>query len=449
MFYSDTILARKGPLASIWLAAHWDRRLTKNQIMATDVSGSLNQVMSGSLPPMALRLSGQLLLGASKIYHRKAQYLLGDCTDALTRLRLAAVSAEEVDLPAEQAKAAPNIITNPVVKAASQQQVLMDDSFDLEGFLNAPLSQIAKTAETPAQLLKQQQPISAKPAISKDEPLSFGGAGNDLLDEFAGFMGGDDEIEIGRRQTGSSMANNNLISTPELPRLQEATFDDNDMQDDLRSLKNSLPMSPLRTPKKQADEGDQMEPLFSSPQSSVKRRRQQDPTARRKRRVTILIDANTELTNSQLQAQIRDTEALLRGDEERPKPSDAGQLNLNDLLSKPGALLLPVNTDLSGAFAATLSLSSPKRVSINTIDTLGSPLEAMDVDVPAAFGDDDNFDLPDIPSEPAVATDAAEPVEQEDTSSQWQQIILSNPAGSVLNHLAKVLLLSVLFIHTN
>ena len=436
-------------MASIWLAAHWDRRLTKNQIMATDVSGSLNQVMSGSLPPMALRLSGQLLLGASKIYHRKAQYLLGDCTDALTRLRLAAVSAEEVDLPAEQAKAAPKIITNPVVKAASQQQVLMDESFDLEGFLNAPLSQIAKTAETPAQLLKQQQPISAKPAISKDEPLSFGGAGNDLLDEFAGFMGGDDEIEIGRRQTGSSMANNNLISTPELPRLQEATFDDDDMQDDLRSLKNSLPMSPLRTPKKQADEGDQMEPLFSSPQSSVKRRRQQDPTARRKRRVTILIDANTELTNSQLQAQIRDTEALLRGDEERPKPSDAGQLNLNDLLSKPGALLLPVNTDLSGAFAATLSLSSPKRVSINTIDTLGSPLEAMDVDVPAAFGDDDNFDLPDIPSEPAVATDAVEPVEQEDTSSQWQQIILSNPAGSVLNHLAKVLLLLVLCFHTN
>jgi hypothetical protein len=29
MFYSQIILAKKGPLGKIWLAAHWDKKLTK------------------------------------------------------------------------------------------------------------------------------------------------------------------------------------------------------------------------------------------------------------------------------------------------------------------------------------------------------------------------------------------------------------------------------------
>ena len=37
---------------------------------------------------MALRLSGQLLLGASRIYWRKARYLLEDCGETLDRLKL-------------------------------------------------------------------------------------------------------------------------------------------------------------------------------------------------------------------------------------------------------------------------------------------------------------------------------------------------------------------------
>lgn len=38
MFYSQLVLAKKGPLGKVWLAAHWDRKLTKNQIMGTDIS---------------------------------------------------------------------------------------------------------------------------------------------------------------------------------------------------------------------------------------------------------------------------------------------------------------------------------------------------------------------------------------------------------------------------
>jgi cohesin complex subunit SCC1 len=41
MFYSQVILARKGPLGKIWLAAHWDKKLTKQNIFSCDISESV------------------------------------------------------------------------------------------------------------------------------------------------------------------------------------------------------------------------------------------------------------------------------------------------------------------------------------------------------------------------------------------------------------------------
>lgn len=41
MFYSENVLTRKGPLANIWLAAHWDRKLTKTQIVQTNIQTSV------------------------------------------------------------------------------------------------------------------------------------------------------------------------------------------------------------------------------------------------------------------------------------------------------------------------------------------------------------------------------------------------------------------------
>lgn len=38
--------------------------------------------------PMALRLSGQLLLGVVRIYNRKARYLLEDCNEALLKIKM-------------------------------------------------------------------------------------------------------------------------------------------------------------------------------------------------------------------------------------------------------------------------------------------------------------------------------------------------------------------------
>ena len=37
MFYAHFVLAKKGPLARIWLAAHWDKKLTKAHVFETNI----------------------------------------------------------------------------------------------------------------------------------------------------------------------------------------------------------------------------------------------------------------------------------------------------------------------------------------------------------------------------------------------------------------------------
>jgi cohesin complex subunit SCC1 len=89
MFYSQVILAKKGPLAKVWLAAHWgDKKLARPQIFATDISQSCTDIMNPSVP-LALRLSGHLLLGVVRIYSRKVRYVLHDCTEAMLKLQMA------------------------------------------------------------------------------------------------------------------------------------------------------------------------------------------------------------------------------------------------------------------------------------------------------------------------------------------------------------------------
>lgn len=70
MFYSNVMFVKKGPLAKVWLAAHLAKRLNKAQISQADIEQSCQSVLDPAMP-LALRLSGQLLLGIARIYARK------------------------------------------------------------------------------------------------------------------------------------------------------------------------------------------------------------------------------------------------------------------------------------------------------------------------------------------------------------------------------------------
>jgi hypothetical protein len=132
MFYSHSLLAKKGPLARVWLAAHWEKKLTRASIQQTDIKKAAgacsgengrarNRVAPAGAPfpgaarpsririvsniprapcphalsadeirkpaqPLALRLSGQLLLGITRIYHKKVTLLYEDGQSALKKL---------------------------------------------------------------------------------------------------------------------------------------------------------------------------------------------------------------------------------------------------------------------------------------------------------------------------------------------------------------------------
>ncbi|KAJ1703742.1 hypothetical protein LUZ63_003521 [Rhynchospora breviuscula] len=111
MFYSQFILAKKGPLGTIWIAAHLERKLRKNQVADTDIGVSVDSILFPEVP-IALRLSSHLLLGVVRIYSRKVNYLFHDCSEALLKIKQAFRSAA-VDLPPEESTAPYHSITLP------------------------------------------------------------------------------------------------------------------------------------------------------------------------------------------------------------------------------------------------------------------------------------------------------------------------------------------------
>jgi len=46
MFYAYFVLTKKGPLARVWLAAHWDKKLTKAHVFETNIETSVQTIMS-------------------------------------------------------------------------------------------------------------------------------------------------------------------------------------------------------------------------------------------------------------------------------------------------------------------------------------------------------------------------------------------------------------------
>ncbi|KAH8119289.1 Rec8 like protein-domain-containing protein [Phellopilus nigrolimitatus] len=119
MFYSEAILSRRGPLAKVWLAAHMERKLSKTQTLQTDIEESVGAIMGQEVEIMALRLSGQLLLGVVRIYSRKAKYLLDDCNEALLKIKMA-FRPGIVDMTEDQLAVNRNAIT------------LQDNNIDLD-----------------------------------------------------------------------------------------------------------------------------------------------------------------------------------------------------------------------------------------------------------------------------------------------------------------------------
>ncbi|KAJ4421233.1 sister chromatid cohesion protein 1 [Gnomoniopsis sp. IMI 355080] len=99
MFYSEELFQKTGPLARVWLSANLERKLSKQHILQSNLTESVEQIIMPTQAPMALRMTGQLLLGVVRIYSRKARYLLDDCNEALLKIKMAFRSSGNNDIP--------------------------------------------------------------------------------------------------------------------------------------------------------------------------------------------------------------------------------------------------------------------------------------------------------------------------------------------------------------
>ncbi|CAN4079122.1 unnamed protein product [Withania somnifera] len=128
MFYSQLLLSKKGPLGTIWIAAHCHKRLKKEQVQQTNITASVGKILLDEAPVVTYRILGHLLLGVVRIYSKKVEYLFQDCNHVLVKLadfstgkrptsKLSVVRIEGMRAPA-------HLITRPKKFAL--------DAFDLE-----------------------------------------------------------------------------------------------------------------------------------------------------------------------------------------------------------------------------------------------------------------------------------------------------------------------------
>lgn len=81
MFYAQFVLSKKGPLAKIWLAAHWEKKLSKAQIYETNVQDAVAEIMQPKVIRTEIEHHPQNLdLGQTFASHDRTSFA-GNCTN--------------------------------------------------------------------------------------------------------------------------------------------------------------------------------------------------------------------------------------------------------------------------------------------------------------------------------------------------------------------------------
>nr|KMM65523.1 kleisin [Coccidioides posadasii RMSCC 3488] len=213
MFYSETLLSKTGPLARVWLSANLERKLSKAHILQSDIESSVNAIVDQGQAPMALRLSGQLLLGVVRIYSRKTRYLLDDCNEALMKIKMAFRLTNNNDLPAT-VPLPPGGITLPDVLTESDlfmnldTSILFSQPLQLEQHDKRPMSSLGWSS----QLLPDSSSPEKARAVERPHLEDDTGLVLDLGEDEDIPLGHDTSIEIGREAPAARPVGEDLFS---------------------------------------------------------------------------------------------------------------------------------------------------------------------------------------------------------------------------------------------
>ena len=89
MFFVPDILVRKGPLSIVWLAAHYDKKLTKFQVMSSNIDDLINIITSSNIK-ISLRITCDLMIGLSKLIKIKSKFLYNESNRRTTAIHIMA-----------------------------------------------------------------------------------------------------------------------------------------------------------------------------------------------------------------------------------------------------------------------------------------------------------------------------------------------------------------------
>ncbi|KAJ1969819.1 sister chromatid cohesion protein 1 [Dispira parvispora] len=385
MFYAEAILSKKGPLAKVWLAAHWERKLSKNQFLQANIPSSVGVIMGDDHPPLALRLSGQLLLGVVRIYSRKAKYLLDDCDEALIKIKMA-FRPGVVDMPSEAAVASFNAITLPdsitefdillpdpelplpgaipdVEKGVGlyvsrPQDITLKDSFDVAArsialddgdFLGKAMMEEGEEGEEDELRFDFTEDLPMTPFPTGDEPgaLEHGEASMDVE------MGRDAMVETSFMPEGDSMRLGQQEPSALFPTEDSMADVSLGMKDQSMAMEEPLSFTQaLNLPEEpQVPEellGTPVTPLTAQPETpQVVFEQPIVPVARPSRKRKLVVDRNTELSSRFISAQIQDT----------------SDISVHDVCLPPTDKLLRADSLLGRHPVRWLNMSAPAGVS--------------------------------------------------------------------------------------
>ncbi|ORY13255.1 Rec8 like protein-domain-containing protein [Clohesyomyces aquaticus] len=220
MFFPEHLLSKSGPLARVWLAANLEKKLSKNQVLQDKIVDDIGVIIRPEVAggPMALRLSGQLLLGVVRIYSRKARYLLDDCNEALMKIKMA-FRPGNIDLPSTQSHIAnpasiilPDVLTDIELLAPMPDAGLLGLDLGL-GNLNPSTSE---EMFLDSQLGSSVEKTRAEPMILDEEDDLGLDLGEDDLDmPLPGYDEGT-SIEVGRNAPLERRASEEPLSSPKI-----------------------------------------------------------------------------------------------------------------------------------------------------------------------------------------------------------------------------------------
>jgi cohesin complex subunit SCC1 len=288
MFYSDLILIKKGPLSQVWLAAHWQQRLTKSLIRDCDIDVSINRIRNPDTPH-ALRLSGQLLLGLVRIYQKKVQYLREDSAVALTKINVNLRQKKDIDLP--QPSTDQNLISQADPLAGVDDPLDQLDTFPPQPEAPDDEDSVVYNVTPEVDFTFDPTDTTVDPTLDDEPPL--------FDDEF------DDEPEAGRKGEPQSDGIGDMdleiepFDDPGLPtgRPSDASFPASNFSDDggiITPARASAQSQVILAKESTSEEAGTSAPTVQA----RKRQRKAQPVKR---------DRQTELKSKQIQKQIDDT----------------------------------------------------------------------------------------------------------------------------------------------